>query len=92
MRLRLDHVRSVVGNDLTVVVEVEEGEAIAEVAIEYDDFDLARESLNPPVQSYTKSFRQQGDAAPGMEHRLVATAFDVGGKSATAVSEWTDET
>lgn len=92
MKFRLEHQRSAVGNDLTVSVDAEDGHAIADIAIGYDFFDLDRESLNPPVQSYERMFRQQGDAGPGMAHRLVVTAVDDTGKAEAAMSEWEDET
>lgn len=92
MRFRLEHQRSTIGNDLTVSVGADNGQTIGEVAIGYDFFDLIRERLDPPVQSYERMFRQQGDAAPGQAHRLVVTAFDDSGKAEAATSEWEDET
>ena len=92
MKFTLSHSRAVTGNDISVQVEADDGDALTLVTSELDGFSLAEDDLSPPDSSYDRSFNQAGLASPAMDHVLNVSATASSGKTRAATHRWTDET
>lgn len=90
MKFTLSYCRSVVGNDIDIQIEAENGHEIARVRAVLDGFELSDEVLEIPPVSYQRTYLQVGSATPHAEHKLTVAAADVNGKQETATREWQD--
>ena len=91
MRFTLGHSRAVMGQDISVAVEGGEGQIVRLVETDLDGFTLGQDTLDLPSVSYEREFRQAGDAAPGMDHKLTVVASDDQGRQERATRIWTDD-
>jgi hypothetical protein len=90
MKFSIQHSRSIVGNDISVLIEAETDNPISRVCTTLDSFELGDDELNPPCMSYERQFIQAGNASPHLEHQLVVTVTDITGKSISANRRWVD--
>ena len=92
MKFSIQNQRSLVGNDISVAVDVEGGKPVTRVTTSLDGFEIGDDELDPPSLSYERLFLQAGDASPHLEHSLVVTVTDVDGKDFSANRRWEDPT
>ena len=90
MKFTLAYQRALMGNDLDVQIQAEGKEAIANVQIALDGFDLVNDAVDPPAVQYQRTILQAGDAAPHKEHSLVVIANNTDGKASAATRKWED--
>ena len=90
MKFTQNHVRALIGNDISVSVEADDGKTIQRVRTELDGFDLADDQLANPSDSYERSFLHAGTAGSGTEHTLVVSAEQNDGTTHSSTSIWVD--
>ena len=90
MKFTLNHARSITGNDISVHVEADKGNAIRRVRTVLDGFELADDPLDAESDSYERTFSNAGTAGPGNEHRLLVSAEQSDNKTHSATSIWVD--
>lgn len=90
MKFTLSHSRALMGNDISVSVEANEGNTIQRVRTELDGSELANNQLVNPSDSYERKFSNAGTAGPGTEHTLVVSAEQDDGTTHSATSIWVD--
>ena len=82
--------RDVIGNSISFVVKSDLNRAIARVRTTLDFFNLADDQVDPASTHFERSFRQAGDAGPGMQHTLTVEVFDGDGTVETGTKVWVD--
>jgi hypothetical protein len=90
MKFTVNHARALMGNDISVRVEADEGKAIQRVQTELDGFELANDQLADPSDSYERTFLGAGTAGPGTEHTLVVSVEQDDEKIHSSTSIWAD--
>jgi hypothetical protein len=90
MKFTLNHSRALMGNDISVNVEADEGKSILRVEAKLDGFALADDLLESPSDSYQRTFLSVGNAGSATEHRLVVSVEQDDGKVHSSTSVWTD--
>lgn len=90
MKFTLNHTRALMGTDISISVEADEGKAVQGVRIELDGFDLAYDKLTRPSDSYERTFLGAGTAGHGTEHTLVVSAEQDDATTHSSTSVWVD--
>jgi hypothetical protein len=90
LKFTVNHSRALMGNDISVSVDVDEGKSIQRVETKLDGFTLADDLLETPSDSYQRTFLSAGDAGHGTEHRLVVSVEQDGGNIHSSTSVWAD--
>jgi hypothetical protein len=90
MKFTLSYARALLGNDIDIQIEAEDGETINRVTVLLDGFQLSDELLQESSVSYQRTFLQAGSAGPHNEHKLTVAATDMNGNHTSATREWQD--
>jgi hypothetical protein len=90
VKFTLSHARALMGNNISVAVEADEGRAIVRVRAELDGSELANDQLVSPSESYDRTFLNAGSAGPLIEHTLVLSVEQDDAKVHSSTSVWVD--
>ena len=90
MTFKATHAKAFTGTDLTVDVTAGEHESLATVQVTLDGMELEELELASGTESYSRTFAQVGESAPGMDHTLVVTVTDTSGAPHGSTTQWTD--
>lgn len=90
MKFTLTHARAVIGNDIKVSVEADDGKEIRRVLTILDGFQIADDQLVQTSDSYERTFLGVGNAGPNVDHTLVVSAEQDDSKTHSSTSIWTD--
>jgi hypothetical protein len=82
--------RAFAGNDIDIHLDAEKGETIAIVKVCLDDLTIWEKPAEFGCVDWQMKFSGIGDAAPGMEHKLVITVIDDKGESKSSEHHWQD--
>jgi hypothetical protein len=87
MKVNIDHIRNpVLGWDITVGVDAEEDEHIAEVEVRVNDFPEVRETLRKPLKSWEQQITQKG-VYPG-NNKVEVMVLDQESEETNAIQKW----
>jgi hypothetical protein len=90
MTFSVTHSRAFVGTNIAVVVTADSRETIHTVSVVLDAEELDTYQVLPGTESYTQEFAAVGQASPGSDHTLTATALDGDGQPHSSITRWTD--
>jgi len=80
--------KDLVNQFVEVEVKGREGQLVANVTTVLDGFEIGDDDLNPPEDSYERTWNQVGTGAPNQTHKVVVTAVDDKGNQSSASKTW----
>lgn len=90
MKFTLSYARALLGYNIDVQINAEDGEEIGQVSVLLDGSELSDETLPTPSVSYQRTYLQVGTFSPHADHTLEVLATDGKGNQRTAIREWQD--
>jgi hypothetical protein len=91
MTFQIQAGRDVMNQWVAVTVTAGTGQLIANVTTALDGFSIGDDDLNPPQDSYQRTWHQVGSGVPGQTHKVVVTAVDDKGHQESASNTWQDQ-
>ena len=94
MKFNLTYQRALVGNDIEIQIDAENGEIVFGVNCTLDGFEIASDDFSQtPVVSFRRALNQAGEASPGRTHKLIVEVIGKPGEASKYGSRiWTDVT
>jgi len=90
MDIQIQAGRDVMNQWVDVSVKAGAGPLIANVTTVLDGFGIGDDDLDPPEDSYQRTWHQVGTGAPNQTHEVVVTAVDDNGNQESASKTWQD--
>jgi hypothetical protein len=90
MDIQIKAGRDMVNQWVEVEVKGGAGQLIANVTTVLDGFAIGDDDLNPPEESYQRTWSQVGTGSPNQTHKVVVTAVDDKGNQSSASKTWQD--
>jgi hypothetical protein len=90
MDIQIQAGRDLVNQWVDVTVKGGAGQQIANVTTVLDGFPIGDDDLNPPEDSYERTWQQVGTGAPNQTHQVVVTVVDDKGNRSSASKTWQD--
>ena len=90
MNIQIQAGRDVMNQWVDVSLKGGAGQLIANVTTVLDGFAIGDDDLNPPEDSYQRTWHQVGTGALNQTHNVVVTAVDDNGNQESASKTWQD--
>jgi hypothetical protein len=90
MTIQIKGGRDIMNQWVEVTVTGATGQMIANVTTVLDGFPLGDDDLNPPQDSYDRTWHQVGTGVPNQTHTVVVTAIDEKGNRESGSKTWQD--
>jgi hypothetical protein len=91
MQIEIKAGRDVMNQWVDVTVTSSSPQLIAHVTTKLDEIAIGDDDLNPPEDSYERTWHQVGTGIPGQTHKAVVVASDQNGNVESASKTWQDQ-